>query len=77
MSTVMWEARAADGHLDELVEHVVTKAPAGAQIYRSDEPDPRVVVIDPSGQGLGDVPARLVTRAPHQWAFKPVPRRRG
>jgi hypothetical protein len=70
----MWEVRAATGRTDELVEHVRAHAPAGAQIFRSDGDDPRVVVIDPTGQGIADVPAELVARPAHSWRFEPVPR---
>ena len=70
----MWEVRAADGRLDELVAFVVSAADPSAQIYRADGPDPRVVVIDPSGHGLSDVPAGLAARPPHAWSFEPVPR---
>ncbi len=72
MGTVMWEARAADGRLDELVALVCEQADAAAAVYRS--ADARVVVIDPTGRGIGDVPAVLVDRPPHAWSFEPVPR---
>jgi hypothetical protein len=36
--------------------------------------DPRVVVIDPSGRGLPDVPDELIARPPHAWPFTPVAR---
>ena len=74
--TVMWEARAAEGRLGELVDFVEANAHPSAQIYRADGPDPRVVVIDPSGSGVPDVPAGLAARPPHEWAFDEVPRRR-
>lgn len=72
--TRMWEARAAAGRLDELVAHVLAWAPAAAKVYRAAGPDPRVVVIDPTGTGLADVPAGLLARPPHSWDFEPVPR---
>jgi hypothetical protein len=31
-------------------------------------------VIDPSGRGVGDVPAELLARPAHEWAFQAVPR---
>lgn len=71
---LMWEVRAADGCLDELVEHVRAHADPLAQVYRADGPDPRVVVIDPTGQGVPGVPARLVARPAHEWRFEPVAR---
>jgi hypothetical protein len=73
MSTLMWEVRAADGRLAELVAHVRRHADPGAQVYRSADGEPRVVVIDPSGRGVPDVPAELVARPPHEWRFEPVP----
>jgi hypothetical protein len=68
----MWEVRAADGRLDELVAHVLAHADPAAEVYRS--ADGRVVVIDPSGRGVTDVPAGLVARPPHVWGFQQVPR---
>lgn len=68
----MWEARAAAGRVEELVAHAAAGADAAAQIYRS--ADDRVVVIDPTGRGPGDVPAELVSRAPHVWIFDRVDR---
>jgi len=73
-TTVMWEVRAAPGRLDELVAYVVAAADPAAQVFRSDDPDDRVVVIDPSGNGVHDVPAELVTRPPHVWSFEEVTR---
>lgn len=70
----MWEVRAADGRLDELVEHVRAHADPDAQLFRADRGDPRVVVIDPSGRGVPDVPAELIARPPHEWWFDPVAR---
>jgi len=74
--TLMWEARAAPGRLDELVAFADTNAPADAQLYRADGPDPRVVVIDQTGHGLPDPPPDLVARPPHRWAFEAVARSR-
>ena len=74
--TVMWEVRAAQGNLDELVAFVEAHAHPSAQVYRADGPDPRVVVIDPTGSGVPDPPPGLAARPPHQWAFDEVPRRR-
>jgi hypothetical protein len=68
----MWEARAADGRLDELVHYVRAHAAPEAQIYRGADGPPRVVVIDPTGTGISDVPPELVARSPQQWAFDPV-----
>jgi hypothetical protein len=70
----MWEVRAAEGRLNELVAFVDAHTDPSALIFRSGEPDPRVVVIDPTGQGVVDVPFELVARAPHAWPFEPVAR---
>jgi len=72
VTTVMWEARAAEGRIDELVQYVRAQAAPEAQIYRGADGPPRVVVIDPTGAGISDVPPELVARPPHQWAFDPV-----
>ncbi|MCW2539582.1 MAG: hypothetical protein JWN95_1307 [Frankiales bacterium] len=71
----MWEARAADGRLPELLEWVRPRVSDAAQLYRSPGADPRLVVIDPTataGQRLAGVPAELVARPPHSWDFEPV-----
>jgi hypothetical protein len=72
VSVLMWEVKAADGRTDDLVAYVRDHADPAADVYRS--ADERVVVIDPTGHGLPEVPAELVARAPHAWAFEPVPR---
>jgi hypothetical protein len=74
MTTVMWEVRAAAGRLDELVAFVDRVADPSAFVFRSAEPDPRVVVIDPSGHAMPDVPADLIARPAHSWPFEPVSR---
>ncbi len=68
----MWEARAADGRTDELLAHVLAHAAPEADVYRSR--DGRIVVIDPTGRGLDDVPAGLTARPAHAWPFEPVAR---
>jgi hypothetical protein len=75
-ATLMWEVRAAPGRLDELVAFVDAHADPTAQVYRADGPDPRVVVIDPSGHGVDGVPAELLARPPHRWLFEAVARTR-
>jgi hypothetical protein len=75
MATLMWEVQAAAGRLDELVSYVDAHADPAATIFRSAEPDPRVVLIDPTGRGLADVPAELIARPPHSWPFESVERR--
>jgi hypothetical protein len=74
MTTLMWEARAAEGRLDDLVAYAAEHADPSALIFRSDQPDPRLVVIDPSGHGISEVPDYLVARAPHVWPFERVQR---
>ena len=54
--------------------YVSAHADPAAQVFRSDGTDPRVVVIDPTGRGLPDVPADLIARPPHEWHFEPVTR---
>jgi hypothetical protein len=70
----MWEVRAAQGRLDELVAFVDAHADPAAQVYRADGADPRVVVIDPTERGVPDVPPELMARPAHQWRFAAVPR---
>lgn len=72
MTTLMWEAKAAPGRRDELIAHVLEHADPQATVYRS--ADDRVVVIDPTGRGMSDVPGALVARPPHVWPFERVPR---
>lgn len=70
--TLMWEVRAADGRLEELLALVSARADPSARIFSSAGADPRVVVIDPSERGVPDVPADLMARPPHQWRFDEV-----
>ena len=72
MTTRMWEAVAAPGHIDDLVTWASQQAPRDAQVYRS--ADDRVVVIDPTGVGPPDAPADLLARPAHTWDFEPVNR---
>jgi hypothetical protein len=74
VKTVMWEVRAAGGRAGELLSYVLANADPAAQVYRSAGPEPRVVVIDPTGRGLPDVPSELVARPPHSWPFELVER---
>ena len=74
MSVLMWEAQAAAGRLDELLQHVLGHADPAAQVYLSSAGEPRVVVIDPTGRGIPDLPDGLATRVPHSWDFERVPR---
>jgi hypothetical protein len=76
MATTMWEVRAADGKLDDLLDWVRARIPAHAALYRSAHGEPRVVVIDPAGfvaDLLGDPPPELVARAAMSWNFERVP----
>ena len=68
----MWEVRAAPGRLEELVAYVRAHADRSAQVYRSEDPDPRVVVIDATGVGVPEVPVELIARPAHEWRFEPV-----
>ena len=72
MSVLMWEARAADGRLDELIAYAKAHVAPAAQVYRAAGGPPRVVVIDPSGLGISDVPDELLARPAHQWTFEPA-----
>jgi hypothetical protein len=69
----MWEVRAAEGRLDDLITYAQQHADLSAEIYAANEPD-RLVLIDPSGQGLPDVPTELVARPPHEWSFTKLER---
>lgn len=71
---LMWEVRAAPGRLADLVDAVRRLADPSAAVYTSSAPDERVVVIDPSGKGVPDVPAELLARAAHEWIFTVVAR---
>lgn len=75
MATTMWEVRAADDRLDELIAWVKERVSDDAQVFRSADDEARVVVIDASpraAEGLADVPDDLVARPPHSWEFEPV-----
>ncbi len=74
MSVLMWEVRAAPGRLEELVAAVCARADPSAQVLRSSDPDERVVLIDPSGRGVSDLPEGLLARPAHEWTFDPVER---
>ena len=75
MTVTMWEVRAADGQLEQLLAWLLPRLPQGAQAYRSAAGEPRVVVLDPSGEvsdRLAGVPAALIARPAHAWQFEPV-----
>jgi hypothetical protein len=74
MATLMWEVRAADGRLEDLIAFVDGRADPRALVFSSADPEPRVVVIDPTGRGVPDVPGDLVARPPHAWPFEQVMR---
>ena len=67
----MWEARAAEGRVDDLAAYAAEHAAPQAQVYRSAD---RVVVIDPTGAGLPGVPSELLARDPQVWSFDEVAR---
>ena len=68
----MWEAKAAEGRVDELLAFVLAHAHPDADVYRS--ADARVVVIDPTGTGIDGVPDGLLARPAHAWPFQHVAR---
>jgi hypothetical protein len=71
----MWEVRAAEGRLEQLLAWLLPRLPGTAQVYRSAAGEPRVVVIDPTGSaatGLAGVPVELIARPAHAWDFEPV-----
>jgi hypothetical protein len=72
MTTLMWEAKAADGRAADLLAWALDHADPDADVYRSS--DGRVVVIDSTGHAMPDVPADLVARPPHVWPFEHVTR---
>jgi hypothetical protein len=75
MTVTMWEVRAADGQLDELLAWLLPRLGSSAQVYRSSAGEPRVVVLDPTGEvtdRLAGVPPSLVARPAHAWQFDEV-----
>jgi hypothetical protein len=75
MSTVMWEIRAAEGRLDELLDWALGRIDPSARVYRSNVGEARLVVIDATGQVAGqlaDPPVELIARPGHSWEFSPV-----
>jgi hypothetical protein len=66
MSWVMWEAKAAPGQSDALLEWLLARSPEGAQVYRSTD---RVVLIIEAPVPFDEPPAMLVARPPHSWKF--------
>jgi hypothetical protein len=73
-SVLMWEVRAVEGRENDLLAHVLETAAPTAQIFRSADAPPRVVVLDPTGRGIPDVPPDLIARSPHAWSFEAVQR---
>ncbi len=75
MAVTMWEVRAAEGQLAELLAWVLPRLAGTAQVYRSASGEPRVVVIDPTGQAarqLAELPPDLIARPAQAWDFDPV-----
>ena len=70
----MWEVRAVAGRVEDLVEFLRVAAHPDAQIYRSAGDEARVVVIDPTGEGVLDVPGHLIAGPAHSWPFELVDR---
>jgi hypothetical protein len=75
VTTLMWEARAAAGRADDLVEFVLAHVDPSAQVFRSvQDSEVRVVVIDPTGRGVPEVDGALIARPPHAWPFEAIER---
>jgi hypothetical protein len=75
MTVTMWEVRAADGQLEQLLAWLLPRLSESAQVYRSAAGEPRVVVLDPTGEvtdRLAGVPAGLIARPAHAWQFEAV-----
>jgi hypothetical protein len=75
MTVTMWEVRAADGQLEPLLAWLLPRLAEQAQVYRSAAGEPRVVVLDPTGEvtdRLAGIPAGLIARPAHAWQFKKV-----
>jgi hypothetical protein len=75
MTVTMWEVRAADGQLEQLLAWLLPRLPPSAQVYRSAAGEPRVVVLDPTGEvtdRAAGVPAGMITRPAHAWQFEAV-----
>jgi hypothetical protein len=77
--TMMWEARAADGRLDELLGWADTELVPWLQLrpdvtkYELFSAADRLVVIVRFDQGttpLPDAPTVLLARPAHQWPFR-------
>jgi hypothetical protein len=66
VSWVMWEAKAAPGQADALLDWLIRRAPEAAQIYRSAD---RVVLIAELPLSVGNPPESLVARPPYSWEF--------
>jgi hypothetical protein len=63
----MWESKASDGRLDDLLAWVVEVVGPEAEVYASSD---RVVVL--SSVAPPEPPAHLVARPPHSWPFTRV-----
>jgi hypothetical protein len=75
MTVTMWEVRAADGQLEQLLAWALPRLADSAQVYRSAAGEPRVVVLDPTGEvtdRLAGIPDGLVARPAHAWQFEAV-----
>jgi hypothetical protein len=67
MSWVMWEAKAAPGKTDALVEWLLERAPEQGHVYRSED---RVVLITEAPLQLDGAPAELIDRPSQAWEFE-------
>jgi ABC-type Fe3+-hydroxamate transport system substrate-binding protein len=75
MPATMWEVRGVEDRFEELLAWVLERVDPATQVYRSSDGQPRVVVIDPSGQAsqtLAGVPSEFIARPAHSWNFDQV-----
>ena len=69
MQWLMWEAKAAPGQAEALLQWALDAAPEGAQVYRSAD---RVVIITDAVTELPDPPDLLMARPAYAWPFERV-----
>jgi hypothetical protein len=69
---VMWEARAVPEQCNALVDWALSVSAEGAEVFRSDGSEPRVVIIQSADVDLPPPPDAYVARPPHSWRFTRV-----